>query len=52
MARSPSSRALLAWYLEAGVDETIGEQPVDRYAATARRADRRPADTPPPDPPC
>jgi DNA polymerase len=28
-------RELLAWYLDAGVDEAIGEQPVDRYAAEA-----------------
>lgn len=28
-----SKRALLTWYLDAGVDETIGEQPVNRYAA-------------------
>ena len=34
--RSPS-RALLDWYLEAGVDECIGEAPVDRFA------DREPA---------
>jgi uracil-DNA glycosylase family 4 len=25
-------RELLGWYLDAGVDEAIGEQPVDRYA--------------------
>lgn len=25
---------ILRWYLEAGVDETIGEEPVDRYAVT------------------
>jgi uracil-DNA glycosylase family 4 len=29
----PALAALLAWYLEAGVDETIGEEPLDRYAA-------------------
>jgi uracil-DNA glycosylase len=28
-------RELLAWYLDAGVDEAIGEQPVDRYTAEA-----------------
>jgi DNA polymerase len=28
----PALAALLAWYLEAGVDETIGEEPLDRYA--------------------
>ena len=51
MVRSPSTRALLAWYLETGVDETVGEEPVDRYAATGSRAGRRLADSPPPDPP-
>jgi uracil-DNA glycosylase len=35
--------ALLRWYLAAGVDEAIGEAPVDRYRASAR-----PAATPPP----
>lgn len=48
---------LLRWYLEAGVDEAVGEQPLDRYllsqarlnapaAATPARAE--PVDTPPP----
>lgn len=36
---------LLRWYVEAGVDETIGEQPVDRYA-TARKAAVAPASVP------
>ncbi len=30
--KDPALAALLAWYLEAGVDETIGEEPLDRYA--------------------
>ena len=36
----PSPRDVLDWYLRAGVDETVGETPVDRYAAleTAPRA--------------
>ena len=29
----PSPRNVLDWYVEAGVDETVGEAPVDRYAA-------------------
>ncbi|MDP6574840.1 MAG: uracil-DNA glycosylase [Rhodospirillales bacterium] len=29
----PSPRDVLDWYLGAGVDETVGEAPVDRYAA-------------------
>ncbi|HJO72309.1 MAG TPA: uracil-DNA glycosylase [Rhodospirillales bacterium] len=29
----PSPRDVLDWYLGAGVDETVGETPVDRYAA-------------------
>jgi len=28
-----AARALLAWYLEAGVDEPIGREPVDRFAS-------------------
>ena len=27
------SAALLRWYVEQGVDEAIGEEPVDRFAA-------------------
>src|SRR5690242_5254725 len=38
--------ALLRWYLLAGVDEAIGEVPVDRY-----RAASRPAAAPAPPPP-
>ncbi len=38
-----SPRALLAWYLEAGVDECVGDAPLDRYAAAAPPA-------PPPQP--
>ena len=34
----PHTAALLRWYLDAGVDETIGEQPVDRYRETAEPA--------------
>jgi len=29
---------LLRWYLDAGVDETVGEVPVDRFAASTRPA--------------
>jgi uracil-DNA glycosylase family 4 len=29
----PSPKALMTWYLDAGVDETIGDEPVNRYAA-------------------
>jgi DNA polymerase len=39
---------LLRWYIEAGVDEAIGEQPLDRYAlAKAAAAAPRPEPTPP-----
>ncbi|OIR00839.1 uracil DNA glycosylase superfamily protein [mine drainage metagenome] len=47
-----SPQHLLRWYLEAGVDETIGEAPVDRYAqsrlpaAAPLRPDRPPAAAP------
>ena len=45
-----SPRELLAWYLNAGGDEAIGEQPVDRYAAvtTAAAAVAPPVLPPPP----
>jgi DNA polymerase len=39
---------ILRWYLEAGVDETIGEVPVDRYAATQRLMEQRRQPAPPP----
>lgn len=38
---------ILRWYLDAGVDETMGEEPVDRYAATRRAAETRAAAAPP-----
>jgi len=34
---------ILAWHLAAGVDEAMGEQPVDRYALALAVADRRAA---------
>jgi len=34
---------ILRWYLDAGVDETIGEVPVDRYAASQRLQQTRAA---------
>ncbi len=37
---------LLRWYLDSGVDEAIGEEPVDRFAASAKPA--APALVPPP----
>lgn len=45
--------ALLQWYLEAGVDEAIGEEPVDRFALsqavlTAKALAPRPAAAPAP----
>lgn len=39
---------ILRWYLDAGVDETMGEEPVDRYAASRRAAEARAAVVPPP----
>lgn len=46
--------ALLRWYLEAGVDEAVGEEPLDRYALSAAQAEARaamPAARPAPPPP-
>ena len=31
------SAALLRWYIEMGVDEAIGEEPVDRFALAAEQ---------------
>ncbi|MBF0128819.1 MAG: uracil-DNA glycosylase, partial [Alphaproteobacteria bacterium] len=36
MARSLSPREVLRWYLDAGVDEAVGAEPLDRYALSAR----------------
>ena len=38
----PSPRNVLDWYVEAGVDETVGEAPVDRYAAPNAAAEGLP----------
>lgn len=47
-----ATRELLRWYLEAGVDETIGESPMDRFAAPppAAAVTSRRAAPPPPEP--
>lgn len=51
------AEALLRWYLDAGVDEAIGEAPVNRYELCESIADlpapapSRPAPPPPPQPP-
>ncbi len=41
------SAALLRWYLEMGVDEAIGDVPVDRFAAAAEQKARAQAAAPP-----
>lgn len=41
---------LLRWYLESGVDECIGDVPVDRFAASAMRRPGVPAAALPPSP--
>ncbi len=54
MSRPPFPREVLRWYLEAGVDEVVGEVPVDRTAAvpppprTPAAAAPDPAPPPPP----
>jgi DNA polymerase len=46
MQTSPLSPAdTLRWYIAAGVDEVIGEEPVDRYAQSAKPAARPPVAT-------
>jgi uracil-DNA glycosylase len=36
---------ILRWYLESGVDETMGEVPVDRYASARKALESRAAET-------
>lgn len=43
MLNEAGARALLQWYVEAGVDECIEEAPLDRYAAPPPVQMRRPA---------
>ena len=52
MAQPLSSRELLEWYLEAGVDETIGDVPVNRYLdpPAIRAAASTARNSPPPAP--
>lgn len=38
MGETLAGRRLLQWYLEAGVDETIQDEPVDRYAVAEEKA--------------
>lgn len=38
MPLDPSPGQLLRWYLDAGADDAIGEQPLDRFALSARPA--------------
>ena len=56
MTAKSNPAALLAWYLDAGVDETIGETPLDRYAVPSAAIEQtapsplpdRPIEPPPP----
>lgn len=41
MADPQAVEALLRWYAEAGVDEAVGELPLDRYALSAAQAEAR-----------
>ena len=43
VADEKAARALLDWYLAMGVDEAIGEEPVDCFAAPVPRPAARPA---------
>jgi DNA polymerase len=49
-ADAGSTTALLRWYLEAGVDETVGETPIDRYRPPPAAGDVAPG-VPSPQPP-
>lgn len=43
MGETLAGRRLLQWYLEAGVDETIQDEAVDRYAVAAEKSRAAPA---------
>ncbi len=64
MSENPGLHELLRWYVDAGIDETIGERPIDRYqvrvsptavamvpARAPVAAPAAPAAAPPPAPP-
>ncbi|MEO5374454.1 MAG: uracil-DNA glycosylase [Alphaproteobacteria bacterium] len=51
MNARPTPRQVLHWYLESGVDEAIGEVPVDRYALSAVAVPSRPSPEPRRQPP-
>lgn len=54
MQENPALHQLLRWYLDAGVDETVGERPLDRYQAAPPRVPAArlvPQPSPPPSPP-
>ena len=46
MENVAEKKALLDWYLTAGVDETITDAPVDRFASTALAAETSAAASP------
>ncbi len=46
-----ATRELLQWYLEAGVDESIGDVPMDRFAVAPPRTAAAPAQPPQPSQP-
>jgi DNA polymerase len=48
MTLSVDPLAALRWLVEAGADEAIGEEPVDRYALSARPVAAKPAPVPAP----
>ena len=39
MTETAEKKALLDWYVEAGVDETIGNAPVDRFVTAQSAAE-------------
>ncbi|KIL97427.1 Uracil-DNA glycosylase family 4 [Paramagnetospirillum magnetotacticum MS-1] len=43
VSATPNPYDILRWYLEAGVDESMGEEPVDRYATSRRAVESRAA---------
>lgn len=47
MSNNLTAKQLLRWYLDAGVDESIGESPLDRYGLSLRQSQAAVASPPP-----
>jgi len=48
MSENLSTAEILNWHLDAGIDETIGETPVNRFAEISEKPPEKAVETPPP----